>query len=60
MSCKFLFLFVAHLQLSDAIHGKRKREPLFVEIQTPVFDLQPPDEEDAADLNMPPPNLSVQ
>lgn len=46
--------------LSDAIHGKMKQRDVFLERPTPVFDLQPPDEESAADLNVPPLNLTVQ
>ena len=46
-------------QLSDAVHGRRRVEA-FQEVETPVFDLQPPDEEAAPDLNIPPPNVTVQ
>lgn len=51
-------LIVAH---PTAIHGKIKPQiDLLQEINTPIFDLQPPDEESAADLNITPPNMSVQ
>jgi hypothetical protein len=52
---------LVHLQLTDAIHGKKKTHgDLLQELNRPIFDLQPPDEDSAADLNVPPPNMSVQ
>ena len=57
----WLFLIGAHLQLTDAIHGKVKPQSVVLQEQDrPVFDLQPPDDDAAADLNIPPQNLTVQ